>query len=98
MALRFRRTISIIPGVRLNVSKTGVSVSAGVPGATVNVGKDGVTRTIGIPGTGLSDRAKVDVTTTDAPLALGPAIAAGVIGGLVALAISAAVWYFFLEL
>ena len=32
MGLRFRKSISLIPGVRLNFSKSGMSVSAGVPG------------------------------------------------------------------
>ena len=56
MALRFRRSIRILPGVRVNLSKSGASVSVGGPGASVNIGKRGVTRTIGIPGTGISDR------------------------------------------
>ena len=54
MGLRFRKSISIIPGVRLNSSKSGMSVSSGVPGfrKTVNT-KGQVTTTVGIPGTGL---------------------------------------------
>ena len=32
MGLRFRKSISLIPGVRLNFSKSGMSVSSGVPG------------------------------------------------------------------
>jgi hypothetical protein len=55
MAWRFRRSIKIIPGFRLNISKRGVSsISVGGRGATLNVGKRGVRQTIGIPGTGLS--------------------------------------------
>jgi len=56
MSLRFRRSIRILPGIRLNVSKTGTSVSIGGPGASINIGRRGVTRTVGIPGTGISDR------------------------------------------
>ena len=54
MGLRFRKSISIIPGVRLNFSKSGMSVSSGVPGfrKTINT-KGQVTTTVGIPGTGL---------------------------------------------
>jgi hypothetical protein len=59
MAFRFQRRVKIMPGVRLNVSKSGVSASVGTNGATVNVGKDGVTRTVGVPGTGLSHRKTV---------------------------------------
>ncbi len=53
---RFRKTFSIFPGVRINLSKTGVSGSLGGHGATVNVGKNGEQVTLGIPGTGLSYR------------------------------------------
>jgi len=54
MAFRFRKTIKVLPGLNINLSKTGVSVSAGVKGAKVTVGKNGVRKTVGIPGTGLS--------------------------------------------
>nr|BDD45869.1 hypothetical protein 18 [Desulfobulbaceae bacterium] len=54
MAIRFRRTMKIAPGVRVNVGKRGVSLSGGVRGANVTVGKTGVRTTAGIPGTGLS--------------------------------------------
>jgi len=53
---RFRKTFSILPGVRINLSKTGVSSSLGGHGATVNVGKNGTNVTLGAPGTGLSYR------------------------------------------
>lgn len=54
MAFRFQRRIKIAPGIRLNVSKTGASLSVGRDGATVNLNKNGVRGTAGIPGTGLS--------------------------------------------
>jgi hypothetical protein len=54
--LRFRRWINISPGVWVNLSKTGASVSAGVPGATVNANKRGKRATLGVPGTGISAR------------------------------------------
>lgn len=59
---RFRKTIGILPGVRVNLSKTGVSTSVGGHGATVNVGHGKRTVTLGIPGTGLSYRAPVNST------------------------------------
>ncbi|MBU6376736.1 MAG: DUF4236 domain-containing protein, partial [Bdellovibrionales bacterium] len=59
MSLRFRRTIKLIPGVRLNLSKSGLSISAGAPGATVNFGKRGTYATVGAPGTGVSYRTKI---------------------------------------
>lgn len=54
MGFRFRRTIKIAPGVRLNLSKGGVSTSIGRRGATVNLSKRGSKATVGLPGTGLS--------------------------------------------
>jgi hypothetical protein len=57
---RFRRILKIIPGVRVNISKTGSSLSIGKRGATVNAGKRGVYTTIGIPGSGLSYRPLLD--------------------------------------
>ncbi len=62
MGLRFRKIISILPGLRLNVSKSGVSTSLGGRGATVNVGANGKrTVTVGIPGTGLSYQAPLNM-------------------------------------
>lgn len=54
MSFRFRRSVKLMPGIRLNVSKSGISASVGVPGATVNIGRRGVRGTVGLPGTGLS--------------------------------------------
>jgi hypothetical protein len=54
MGFRFRRSIKIIPGIRLNVGKRGISTSLGIRGAHVTVGKTGVRNTVGIPGTGMS--------------------------------------------
>jgi hypothetical protein len=51
---RFRKTISLGKYFRINVSKTGTSLSAGQPGATINVRKDRVDGTVGLPGSGLS--------------------------------------------
>ena len=53
MGFRFWRRIRIAPGVTLNLSKGGVSVSFGPRGAKLTVGKSGARATGGIPGTGL---------------------------------------------
>ena len=53
---RFRRSIGVLPGVKVNLSKTGVSTSVGGKGATLNVGHGKKMVTLGIPGTGLSYR------------------------------------------
>ena len=56
MALRFRKSMKIMPGVRLSLSKGGVSTSLGTTGARMTLGSDGKVRgTLGIPGSGLSN-------------------------------------------
>jgi len=59
VGFRFQKRISILPGVRINLSKSGASASVGPRGADVNIGKDGITANAGIPGTGLSYRQKI---------------------------------------
>jgi hypothetical protein len=54
MGFRFRRSLSIFPGFKINLSKSGVSATLGVPGANVNLNKDGLRGTVGVPGSGLS--------------------------------------------
>jgi hypothetical protein len=53
MGLRLFRRIKIAPGISINLSKSGLSASAGVRGAHVTLGPRGVRRTVGIPGTGI---------------------------------------------
>ena len=59
MGWRFREYITIFPGVRLNISKSGVSLTFGTKGATVNLGKGGAYLNTSIPGTGLYNRQKI---------------------------------------
>ena len=54
MPFRFRKRIRLLPGVWLNVGKSGVSTSVGGKGITVNLGKRGTRTTVSVPGTGLS--------------------------------------------
>jgi hypothetical protein len=54
MGFRFRRSIKVLPGVRVNFGKRGVSTSIGVRGAHVTFGKTGTRTTVGLPGSGLS--------------------------------------------
>ena len=51
-SFRLLRRKQLMPGVRLNVSKSGPSLSLGVRGVHVTLGRRGVTRTVGVPGTG----------------------------------------------
>lgn len=54
MGMRYRKSIKICKGVRMNLSKSGPSLSLGGRGCSVNINKHGVRNTVGIPGTGLS--------------------------------------------
>lgn len=54
MSLRYRSSIRICKGVKLNLSKSGVSLSLGGRGASINVSKRGTRSTLGIPGSGFS--------------------------------------------
>ena len=54
MGFRFRKSIKLLPGVRLNLSKSGLSASVGKPGATINLSQRGTRTTVGVPGTGHS--------------------------------------------
>lgn len=54
MGFRLRRSIKIAPGIKINLSKSGVSASIGPKGAKVTVGPHGTRKTVGLPGTGLS--------------------------------------------
>ena len=55
MAFRARKSFKVMPGVRMTVSKGGISTSVGVRGARVTRTASGrITRTVGLPGSGLS--------------------------------------------
>ncbi len=62
MAFRYRRRINILPGVHLNVSRSGISTTLGVRGASMTFGKRGRYINTGIPGTGISWRSRVGST------------------------------------
>lgn len=54
MGLNFRKSINLIPGVKLNLSKSGASISTGVKGLRKSINTKGqVTTTASIPGTGI---------------------------------------------
>lgn len=54
MGWRFRKSIGLGRFVRLNFSRSGVSLGLGPRGASVSIGKRGVRTTVGLPGSGLS--------------------------------------------
>jgi len=59
MALRFRRSIKLAPGLRLHLSGGGASLTVGPRGASVNFGSRGAFLNSGIPGTGLYSRSRL---------------------------------------
>lgn len=59
MAWQFRRRIKIAPGVRLNISKGGVSTSFGVRGVNITTGKRETFLNTEIPETGIYNRQKI---------------------------------------
>jgi uncharacterized protein DUF4236 len=54
MPVRFRRTFTLFPGVKVNVSKGGMSFTVGRKGFHLNFSKHGVRQTTGLPGSGIS--------------------------------------------
>jgi len=55
MGLNFRKSISLLPGVKLNLNKKSAGLSFGVKGARYSINTSGQRRaTVGIPGTGIS--------------------------------------------
>ena len=59
ISMRFRKSITICKGVRVNFSKSGPSLTVGGRGASVNVGGKGAFLNTSIPGTGLYDRVQI---------------------------------------
>lgn len=59
MAWSYSRRIKIIPGVHLNLSKSGISTTIGVKGGSLNFGPNGTFVNTGIPGLGISSRHKL---------------------------------------
>jgi hypothetical protein len=55
MPLRFRRSVRVLPGIRLNIGKRGVSTTIGGRGAHITLRPGHSPRaTVGVPGTGVS--------------------------------------------
>jgi hypothetical protein len=54
MPVRFRKSFKVFPGVKVNMSKGGVSFTVGAKGYHLNFSKRGVRQTVGLPGSGIS--------------------------------------------
>jgi hypothetical protein len=61
MGWRFRKSFKVMPGVRLNLSKRGLSATIGASPLSVGIGQAGVYANASIPGTGLSYRQRLDM-------------------------------------
>jgi hypothetical protein len=59
MPIRFHRQFTLFPGVKVNVSKTGMSLTIGGKGFHLNLSKRGVMQTTNLPGKGLSHRSYI---------------------------------------
>ncbi len=59
MGVRYRKSVSLGKGARINFSKSGPSLSFGRKGASINIGKRGTYLNLGLPGTGFSTRTKI---------------------------------------
>lgn len=77
MAWSFHKRIKIIPGVHLNLSKSGISTSIGVKGASMTFGKSGTYLNTSLPFLNINNRHKLSGSNTtpdsydrDAPLHL----------------------------
>lgn len=76
MGFTARKSFKVMPGVRMTVSKGGVSTSAGVKGVRVTRTASGrTTRTVGIPGSGLSHTNTISSSKAKSAHAPGPAAA-----------------------
>jgi Protein of unknown function (DUF4236) len=90
---RFYRRMRIFPGLSVNLSKSGPSLTLGVRGAHVTVGGSGIRRTVGIPGTGLYYTSRSGYHTgvhsahVDTPITGQQQAAAHAVGGAIALVV-----------
>ena len=68
MGWRFRKSVKILPGVRLNFGKGGLtSTTLGGRWLKTNVSGRGVRHTVGVPGTGVSYQTDVDRADAGSP-------------------------------
>jgi len=59
MGFRIQKSIRLGKLLRLNISKSGIGISAGIPGLRIGTGPRGAYFSAGLPGTGLSYRQKI---------------------------------------
>lgn len=79
MGWSFRKSFRLLPGVRINLSKSGPRVSVGVPGARVSIDLKGKTRLYGGVGP-LRYQKRVDLGATREPQEAGSGLLAFIKG------------------
>jgi hypothetical protein len=67
MGLRFRKSVKIAPGIRMNIGKKGVSMSVGGKGFRINTSSRGVSVSSSIPVTGISYQKQIYSTRKKRP-------------------------------
>lgn len=55
MPVRIRKSFNLFRGVKVNMSKGGMSISVGRKGFHLNFSRRGVRQTVGLPGSGISE-------------------------------------------
>ena len=73
MPFRFRKRVKLLPGLWLNLGKSGVSTSIGTKGVTVNLKGDAIRTTVSAPGTGISYSSTTRPTDNKPSAGRGPA-------------------------
>lgn len=70
MGWRYRKSVKILPGVKLNFNKKSTSISFGGKGHHTTINSKGkATRTVGIPGTGLYHTSTISNKKASRPVA-----------------------------
>ena len=73
MSLRFRRSIRIAPGVRVNLGLHGAGLSVGPRGLHVGVNRRGMYTSAGIPGNGIYAVHHIRRSSAEHPIVAGSA-------------------------
>jgi hypothetical protein len=65
MPVRIRKSFNLFPGVKVNMSKGGMSISVGRKGFHLNFSKRGIRQTVGLPGSGISESSYIVKSKAD---------------------------------
>ncbi len=61
MSWHFRKTFKVLPGVKLNLTRNGLSATVGGTPLSVNIGSRGTYANLSIPGTGITNRQRISI-------------------------------------